>query len=481
LHGHEHHGNEARFGTIRGLQGQVVVVAAGSATGTETKNGWNIEKSHFNVIELHPDRTVKLKKITYDKDADQLVNHTDQAPVTLLSAEDVRRASCLRQCANKSKSKEAPRSRISKFFDFQLNRDVFITEIRTECTVNNTCVLSTCNRSGYPTDAVMNIAWFPKGNTELAGKLIMTDKGDNSYEAVFENITGNNTENFGARRWSKQWKWIDGAVFSVEEIKAIPDPGDFRKNYHEFVGASADDIDLEELNISVKLPEQFAPDADEICVSTQLGNDEPKPYESLRKYIYSFRNGFFNLRIPYPDSKYRYILSWPVVSKLPIDEKDSSIKDNIRKASLPILEDVTNILSEWGIPKDSNIGLYLPPLHRNNIDTLDLIMAKNSPPEKLSFRDIDSLARAAWWGGVRAWAPDYGKDSGMTYVRGETLIALVPIGFAKACGGAAAALLRVGLKSEIPDTEDALNKQVLTLKSNLEHVSALVLERCRKS
>ena len=76
---------------------------------------------------------------------------------------------------------------------------------------------------------------------------------------------------------------------------------------------------------------------------------------------------------------------------------------------------------------------------------------------------------------MRIWAPDE-SDSPMTYVPGETLIALVPIGFSKVYGGPAVALLRIGLQAAIPNIEETLVKQYPIL----EHISSLVLERCRK-
>ncbi|WP_040851617.1 metallophosphoesterase family protein [Nitrosospira lacus] len=472
LHGHEHHSSVARFGTLSGLQGQVVVVAAGSATGTETGIGWDIKRTRFNVIELHPDRTVKLKKITYDSTSERLVDHAEEVPIALLSAEDVRRASFLRQCAReRSTSLDTPRSRISKFFDFRDNRDILITETRTECIVENTYVTHTCNRSGFLTDAAMDIEWYTGASTEQSSEFKRTNDGNNSYEAVFANLTGDDRIH-GVRRLSKQWKWNCGAVFSVEEIKSIPDSGEFRKENREFVAAFVD-IDLEELNILVKLPEQFAPDVDEICVFTQLDNDKAQPHESLRKHVNKYGNGIFNLRIPYPYKRYKYILSWPVVTKLPVDKRDSAIAKNIRDASSQILTDIMRILGEWKIPETSNVALYLPLQNKIKINVLECVTPRNLSPETLSLQAVDSLARAAWWGRLRIWAPE-DSDSQITSVHGETLIALVPIGFGRTLGGSAAALLRIGLQTATSDIEE----QAQALESTLEHVSAHVLERC---
>jgi hypothetical protein len=142
------------------------------------------------------------------------------------------------------------------------------------------------------------------------------------------------------------------------------------------------------------------------------------------------------------------------------------------------LEYTANILNQWNIPEDSHIALYLPIKKSGKINVLNCIKSiRGDSPKKLSIESINSLTRAAWWGGLRIWEP-HESDSQMDFIDGEFLIALVPIGFGRIYGGSAVALLRIGLQTPIPDIEYNMEEQFRTFEPILEHISALVLEKC---
>jgi 3',5'-cyclic AMP phosphodiesterase CpdA len=58
LHGHEHKRHIARYGALRDELSDLIVVGAGSGTGTDTGKPCKPGLASFNVIELRPDRTV---------------------------------------------------------------------------------------------------------------------------------------------------------------------------------------------------------------------------------------------------------------------------------------------------------------------------------------------------------------------------------------------------------------------------------------
>ena len=222
LHGHEHYPQSSKCHTYEAANDGVVVIGAGSATGTKTLEGWAMKRARFNVLELHSDRTVVLKEITGEKG---YFNATDRYPIQLLNAEDIRRARFLRK-ASKAESRDAPRSRLTKMFEFQSDRDCVITETRTDWLIGEKWVMRTQNRTGTPTIATVELHDGSGQMKALRAEFIHTGAGNNSYEAVVE------LGDAGGRRFDRvttSWSWEAGAILTKDEAATLNDAGEFRR------------------------------------------------------------------------------------------------------------------------------------------------------------------------------------------------------------------------------------------------------------
>jgi hypothetical protein len=180
LHGHEHYPQSARFRTGSLAHGEVAVIAAGSATGTVTLQGWSMKNARFNLLELTADRSVTLKEI---RGEGQFFTESDQPAIKLLDAEDIRRARFLRRT---HPQRTPPRSRLTRMFEFGLDRDGVITDTRTDWLVWR----DVGDADAEPHRHAHDRGTRPALPERTAGTQVLRFRedpaGDNSFEAVFD-------------------------------------------------------------------------------------------------------------------------------------------------------------------------------------------------------------------------------------------------------------------------------------------------------
>jgi UDP-2,3-diacylglucosamine pyrophosphatase LpxH len=110
LHGHEHHRAVARYRMPRERGAEIVIVGAGSATGADTREGCAFERASANLFELHPDRSVFLREIRWNRNRWEISARDPED--LLLSSRAVREARFYRRSS--STSKAMPTSQVLK-------------------------------------------------------------------------------------------------------------------------------------------------------------------------------------------------------------------------------------------------------------------------------------------------------------------------------------------------------------------------------
>jgi len=460
LHGHEHHPQASRFRTYDAAYGEVAVVSAGSSTGTKTLEGWSMRRARFNVLELLPDRSVLLKEINGEKG---YFAEANRPPIHLLNAEDIRRARFLRK-ATRAVSRDPPRSRLTKVFEFRHDRDGVITETRTDWLIGDAWVMPTQNRTGTPTTATVEMHFGNGQRIERTADFVRTRDGDNSYTAVFD------LTNVGGRRFDRvitSWSWEAGAILTQDELATLRDPGEFRKDRKEFVGVEAPESDLEELLLVVKLPEEFAPDYRTVEVWTSSADAPTKwrPNIGLGQLVQSVGRGLFSLRVPFPLPRWRYALCWPIAPGL---GRAQDLVDYLTANSGEVHGSICRVLSDKGLPNDATVGLYF---RNGNSNVLDLGQCNGKAPNVLEFDEPSGVVRGAWWGRLRTTAPEE-KDSSGLFVAGDAYVALVPLRQPGADVFPAAALVRIAIRTPFPHVQNTDEAQVSALRSVIAKASS---------
>jgi UDP-2,3-diacylglucosamine pyrophosphatase LpxH len=463
LHGHEHHPQSTKCQTFDAANGGVVVVGAGSATGTKTLEGCEIRRARFNVLELHSDRTVILREVTGEKG---YFSMADRYPVQLLSSEDIRRA-CFLRTATRREERVMPRSRVTKFFEFGSDRDCVITETRTDWLIGENLVIPTQNRTGTPALATVCLE-DGSAMKEFVAKFVPTQSGDNSYTALVE------LHDAGCRRYDRvttSWTWEAAGILTEDELITLSDPGEFRRDKKEFVTVDAPQCDLEELMIVLKVPEEYAPDIREIQIWTSnLERPDWEINEVLKKSAQSLGRGLFSLRVPYPSPNGHYTISWPMVPCLEEVRRNSrSLVGDSKSLHESICE---SLYGQNGLPPDACVAVYLRDEHVKYLK-LERVQTRGLAPDLLTCNEANNVLRGAWWGSLRIIAPDENEMSTL-FLQGDKYVALLPLRRYGIQTTPATALVRIALQSPFDDLDPSNDAaQVDALRAILARISAL--------
>lgn len=469
LHGHEHHRQVSRFRTFDTAHGEIAVVAGGSSTGTKTLEGWAIKRARFNILELRPDRKVVLREIDGSKG---YFAESNEPPVELLDAEDVRRARFHRKAA-KIGVRNPPRSRLTKLLEFRADRDAMITENRTDWLIGDRWVMHTQNRTGTPTTAYVEMEFKDGQHLQLRSDFVRTGLGDNSYSATFR-LDGHSGRS--VRRISTSWSWEAGAVLTRDELATIRDPGEFRIEGKEFASVQAPESDLEELTLVVKMPAEFSPNPRSMEVWTfNIDKSQWEPNVPLRYLVEPLGQGLFSVRVPFPLPRWHYALCWPMAATVGMvaEKWVQYLNDNAATVHAAICQE---LFGAGGLPDDATVALYV---RRENSNGLHCAQSQGKTPQSLSFDEQSGIVRGAWWGRrSRTAAPEGSETSGL-FVDGDSYMALVPLLPPDDESAAAAGLVRVSVRSRFPDLAQDDQAQVQALRSAIVRVPWLWY--CHKS
>ena len=295
LHGHEHKAAVAKFGTMTGLKGEVVVVGAGSATGNDSRLGSDLTRASFNLLELKPDRSIDLWQYRHDG-----INWGpgEQRATTLVTSTDVRRARFLRRV---EKSKSFPTSAIKKYIEFSANRNVSISQTWTNRTLTSGHFSDvTINSSGRPLPAQLAFHWTT-GEPEIFSAIDFgrDPVSDHTYQLE---VTSSRTGGGDLSRIVSRFDWLGGGLLTEEDFNLLPRArGVYRTRGLEFGGVRpplASD-ELESMSLLIRLPPAYAPPRESIKVffHKTAALDEPEYSEELTRALEHHCPGtFFSAR-----------------------------------------------------------------------------------------------------------------------------------------------------------------------------------------
>jgi hypothetical protein len=215
------------------------------------------------------------------------------------------------------------------------------------------------------------------------------------------------------------WTWEAGAILTRDEIETLRDPGDFRKDGKEYVGVAAPEIDLEELNLLVKLPEDYAPPRDDVEVWTSAtANAQWERNEGLTRLVQEMGQASsrcaFLTRLP----KFRYALCWHVA---PRAQPAGEVTRQLLARSAPVFGGVRDALAAR-LPADARIGLYV----RDDSGKMLRLLEGNGAPATIEIDEPSGIVRGAWWGRTRTVIAEPGDPSTL-FLAGETYVVFAPL------------------------------------------------------
>jgi predicted phosphodiesterase len=451
LHGHEHARHQALFRGASPYAGSTVVLAAGSATGEETRVGWALDRIHFNVLELEESRTVHLSHAIYDaeRELDIVLLRGSQ----LLSADDIRRARFVRRFrrqgtdtprTHRDLAKSVvgpPSSRLKKLVVVGTDRGADITETCTDFLVGKDYSLTTQNASGFVDSAYISFEWNDGTTTLYETPFSATIEGN---EEVFR--CGVPLEDRGdklAVRTTANWRWNGGIVLTRSELNALAPsarPG-LRNKGCEFVGINIVPSDeFEAASLTLQLPDEFTPDSSAFQVYFERC-DQPGSLElsnELTKTLEFCGRGHVELRISYPKPGYRYYLAWPVVDPSEKDLFDPLVSIIATKADA-LFSRAKAAISTGEDDSDIRIALYC---QGDEPRSLVRVAGNSGSLSRIYLDESRSRSRTAMWGKLLILESGNGVSTA-DMLPDEDNLGLFPIRLPWNDGKRASGLLRV--------------------------------------
>ena len=451
LHGHEHQRNQARFGCLDDGASNVVVLAAGSGTGAETNGNFALSRVHMNVLELHDDRTMWLREAGLTTGG--TLGYTRQRQL-LLTAHEIRQAKFVRRNRNvPGASEEAvpgfPRSRLKKLVRFTEQRDIEITETRTDWAISDPWTQSTRNSSGRVGSMLVEIHWTAGPMSQFEGYFLPTRGDPDRYvgSVKLPRATG-----MKADRITCSWYWHGGGALTCSDIDALkPSLSDpIRLQGREYAAVRAQG-ELESLAITVQLPFRFAPDPGDVEVLVEDPSKAGVLQSSteLRRSLDFCGRSILELRVPFPLPGHVYYVTWPVTDLDEIDAetprfRDAAVKTGVGDKMLAAGRDVLSRRLRAGCFR---VGLYVAGAEDGIV--LQRAAGTDGSPAVITLGNPRAYARLAWWGSAAVAERD-GEDLGREFGDDERIIAVVPLRSSDETGIAALALMRVAFRESLP-------------------------------
>jgi 3',5'-cyclic AMP phosphodiesterase CpdA len=429
LHGHEHQRALARYGTFSGRQSEIVILAAGSGTGVETLGGAEPNRASLNLIKLGADRTVSVSEIRNRAGA---WSATDAPEVLLLNARQIDRSRFYR-CTG---SASLPTSQITKCIEFHANRDLSITETRTNWVIKNGYWdLAAQNSSGWLSPAHVTFEWPQSGKNEFQAEPVCDPASDHMYRFRCKLP---HSESQLARRIQVAYRWFGGGVLTEQDLQLLDASkrGDFRGEGLEFTGIRVQN-ELEAISLVVRIPLEFAPSSESIEVSVVphgAGANKRRRDDVLTRALQHHAPGMFSLELPYPTTGLGYVLSWKPPPGIKPSEGALAFYE---KARVP--EHAASFLAAFRQSLNSRtqltaatVALYVPTVEqplvfRRAACHIPESFRGSEPPAELSLRAGDTLYRHAWWGEMKMALKDDNDNREYGFALGEGALAVIPI------------------------------------------------------
>lgn len=454
LHGHEHAEHQARFTGSDELATSVALLSAGSATGDATLKGWDLHRVHFNVIELDDDRSVWLRQV--DGRTGELRFQPRRKP--LLDAGDIRVSRFVRRNrpladADPKSTTQLPRSRLRKLVEFRMNRDIQLTECRTEWQVNSRWTTVTTSGSGSAGSAIVEFDWSDGENRAfpVQGEPIGNDPSRIQFSLELPNSSGARL----ARRVTTRWAWTGAAAFTEAELTMLPSTAKAgpRSRGEEFASVRCTD-EFEELLLSVRMPWQFSPRPESVRVYYE------KPESSAQTYADELHSGLdfcgpgnFELRIPYPLPGYRYGISWPVSQRPMRSPLAGAFEQRLLQERADAAAVITGQLQQKGWHATCQWAVYLPD--GPAVTRISACMSQGAHPQQILLSDARSVARAAFWGDGIVATPN-GNHNRYEILPGECIVGYFALRMRRELTHHALGILRLAFIADpIMDTDEA--------------------------
>lgn len=474
LHGHEHAPHQARFAGADELATDVALVSAGSTTGDETLKGWNLNRVHFNVIELDPDRSVWLRQVE-GKGAQLRFRPGRKALMTstdLRLSRFIRRNRNLGDQAAQSEVRDLPRSRLRKTIEFKANRDVEVTESRTDWLVSPHWQQLTSNGSGFaPEEAVAHFEWADGGLDSSAARISKVSGSHDEHRLDFSAPNRNLVRQ--AKCVNVRWKWTAAAVYTQAELDMLPDTArqGSRREGREFASVLCHD-EVKELILTVKLPSYFSPKPEDVEVYYEHPSHpgDRQHAAELKPFLDVFGAGNLELRIRYPMPGYRYGVSWRVTDdKLDAPSLNRRLDALVMEAAA-IQAFMRTSLQNWSPDAQPRWDIYrFQPAQQAFVR---LSMGDDAGSDVHPIRDARGLIRAAAWGDAIVVEKDL--DNGRhEFHDAERVVSYLPLLRRDSDFGFAPALLRLSFASN-PLGQDSLRDWLEEAKFFTAKIALLV-------
>ena len=261
LHGHEHASNWGRYGTLQAGGSEVVVLSAGSATGTITLAPCDSRRMSYNLITLWPNRSVEVFVLDHDGNG----GWTARERLEIMNGESSRRQRFLRR------SKDAAHATdMVKVIEFARNGDGLVnqyqTDWRPEHNENSTALwsLTAINSTGARPD--LSVRFIAPDSTFIDLKPIFVPGAEDHTWRVSEDLADN--EFFKEHpddtfRLEESYRWKDGGILTAKRMDELlrerkSTLGMFRRDGREF-GAISDSTVVYDSDVGHQVPSRLGP------------------------------------------------------------------------------------------------------------------------------------------------------------------------------------------------------------------------------
>ena len=213
---------------------------------------------------------------------------------------------------------------MKKLVRFTEQRDIEITETRTDWVISGPWTQITRNSSGQVGPVLVECQWTAGPTSEHEAEFLPKRGDPDQYISSVPLIEGSGKK---AERMTSSWTWHGGAALTRQEIEVLRGSisDQIRLDGREYAGVRANG-EFESLSLTVQLPFAYAPRSDAVKV---LVEDPEKPgqlkdSEELSRSLDFCGRSIIELRIPFPMPRWAYYVTWPVAAADPIARESAS-------------------------------------------------------------------------------------------------------------------------------------------------------------